>query len=289
MQPNSWVMLRVLMNRYHLKGSEALLRYLPKEGQEAIKAQDVQTDQAVAALEQPSYLIQNVHYTWLLPVFQKIPKELYSSFLAVVSEGAVSKLKTLLRIPEDKETISVSPSTKNFLTSYFYGLMDIKHLLPLPFLPESPLTPLARCSSKELHLCIDFLGLYDLTEEIRQVIDTKRLKQMRAALTDSQWMFLQNCLRQSEKMATPALKLKEWSGDKEEFNKILHKRGLLRLSKALSGQHPDLVWYIVHAFDLGRGSALHKLIATTPTAGVTPILVHQVLTVMNFLKIPHSL
>lgn len=289
MQPNSWLMLRILLNRYHLKGSDALLRYLPAEDQDALKAQGIQTDQAAAALEQPLYLIQRMHYTWLLPIFQKIPQELYASFLSLFSDATLSKLRTLLRLPSNSTPITLSPPVKQFLIDHFYQLMDIQHLLPLAFLPESPLTPLAKCCSKELNSCIDFLGLYDLTEEVKHVIDTKRLKQLRASLTDSQWSFLQHCLRQSDKMAAPSLKLKEWSGDKEELKKMLHKRGLLRLSKALCGQHPDLVWYIVHAFDLGRGSSLNKLISPTPVAGVTPFLVQQVLTVMNFLKIPNPL
>ena len=48
--------------------------------------------------------------------------------------------------------------------------------------------------------------------------------------------------------------LKSSLKNKNTFRKNLHKFGLLRFSMALSLENVDLIWYICHYLDVGRGS-----------------------------------
>ena len=64
----------------------------------------------------------------------------------------------------------------------------------------------------------------------------------------------------------------------------LHRRGMARLGRALSGQEPQFVWRVIHTLDIGRGSRVSKWVAPDPKEGVTTTLVGQLLNVINFIQ-----
>jgi hypothetical protein len=75
-----------------------------------------------------------------------------------------------------------------------------------------------------------------------------------------------------------------WKGDPGQLERLLHRRGLLRLSCALAGQPRDFVWHIVHRLDVGRGHLLGKYFSSKEIQGVTPFLIQQCLNTLNYLK-----
>ena len=126
--------------------------------------------------------------------------------------------------------------------------------------------------------------MYDLAEGIRHIVDRKKLKAIYLCLSHREQAFLRICLHKKEKLAAPKLDIDKWDGSREMLHRVLHRRGMLRLGKALSGQERHFVWHLVHLLDTGRGNIILQYYAEQPVAGVTPLLIQQVVSVINFIK-----
>jgi hypothetical protein len=174
---------------------------------------------------------------------------------------------------------------KAYLQSSIYkNIPEIDRVMTLEYLPQSTLSVLASWTKFELVELIEFLGLHDLAEELRQVVDQKSLKNVYACLTPKEQKYLRFCMHHKSKLAPPSLGLDRWSGDCGKLKTALQSRGLIRLGKALSGEHPDFMWHLTHILDSGRGKALMKYYSKEPVGGVTALLAQQVLNLMNMLK-----
>ena len=128
---------------------------------------------------------------------------------------------------------------------------------------------------KRLIQLIDFLSLYDLFCEIRQVVDTKMLNNIYSCLTKEERKFLKVASHHKEPYPPARFHLENWDGSKQMLRKMLHKLGLARLGSALSGAYPDLIWHISHRLDRGRGKALEKLVLKKAMPGVAKWLAEQ--------------
>ena len=91
-------------------------------------------------------------------------------------------------------------------------------------------------------------------------------------------------MHHKDKVATPSLGLDKWRGNCEKLKTVLQTRGLVRLGKALSGEHPDFIWHLIHILDTGRGQALLKYYSKSAVPGITSALAQQLANLMNFLK-----
>lgn len=284
MQAKSWIMLRVLLNYFHPSNSDALLRYLPNEDAAAIRAQKIDSDNVSLTVEQPQDVIERMHYSWLLPAFKELPVQVHNPLLSVLPENFSSKLGPLLQqVPQGTQNSYAIPVRK-FLLSLLYKRVKPVDVLPLEFLPQTELSQLVDWNKQRLVELINMLGLYDLAAEVRHIIDQKRVKQIYGHLSKKQKPFLRECLHHKEKITATPLNLKQWDGSHQGLEKLLHRRGLIRFGKALCGQHPDLLWYITHILDSGRGSILEKHYSPQALPGITPVLIQQVINAMNYLN-----
>lgn len=287
MNANSWVMLRVLVNRFHSSPKDSFHKALPSEVLKEILHLDVSSKDATLAFLRPAEILKKIHYSWLIPSFEKIPKAMQSSILSSLPELQFSKIHAITKIPLSSHVLA--PKVQSFLLNQLFSYtlsLDIHPslILPIEYLPRTLLTPLSDLNKNELLELMDLLGLYDLAEEIRTIIDQKRLKILHASLSLKKRQFLAKCLHKKEKITSPSLKLEQWDGDSNKLEQILHKRGMLRLAKGLCGQHPDLLWHIVHTLDKGRGSFIQERFSKEIVPNVTPFLVQQIVNVLGFLK-----
>ena len=143
-------------------------------------------------------------------------------------------------------------------------------------LPSAPLNSLLYLSKKELIALIDDLAMYDLAAELRQIVETKILKKIYSLLSEEQKKLLKMAVAQRETISFPRLGLDRWDRTEESLRYLLHRRGLVRLGAALSGQDPDLIWYLCHRLDIGRGSALFKFCENKNIPGFTDIVLGQI-------------
>lgn len=284
MEAKAWIMLRVLLNHFHRTNAPALLKFLPQEEARIVQSLEVQSDDVAAALIHPKELLARIHYSWLLPAIQTLPSVLHEPLCRSLSEQQALNLKPLLGISYDDTVQAPASHAQTFLLSQLSSLVTPSTLLPLAFLPDTSLSFLANLEKSKLVEVIDFLGVHDLAEGLRYIIDKNFLKQLFDCLSERKRQFLKLCLHQQEKVIATRLDLVNWDGTCEKLDNLLHRRGLFRLGKALCGQHGDLLWYITHTLDSGRGQIILKHFSPNMTPGITTALVGQVHNVMKFIE-----
>lgn len=277
MDKRGLMILRVLINRYNSKAGHALLKYLPEEEKEEILAQTIESTDLTPLLSEPKYALRQLHYSWIQSLLQHFPEHLHPVVVSALTREQMRGLKVV-------SPLEISEPVRNFMLYHLYQLTDIQEHLPLEYLPESEFSPLAGWTKAKLVHLIDFLGLYDLASEVRHIVNRNYLKNIYTCLTPKQFHYLKVCLHQKEKIISPKLGIDPSKHDCAKLKQVIHKRGLIRLGRALCGQHPDLVWHIAHRLDTGRGKILLKDYCTEAIPKVTPVLRQQVLNVMNFLK-----
>lgn len=282
MKASGDILFRVLMNRFPVLPADALLAFLPEEESEAVRAQVVLGDDPVDFLMNSVELLDKIHYSWMIPNIDKLPPAIQDTLIQALSEPTRSRLQAQLKRP--MTTVPPMLSVQALLKRQLSNEMGLPDVLPLSFLPESPLMAVATLSKEELVQAIDLLSMHDLAEEIRHVVDKKKLQSVYQLLSSQKAQYLKRCLQQRERIVNAKLELDKYLKDLSKLESVLHQRGILRLGRALSGQDPDLLWHIMHRLDIGRGSILQKCYQKQPIPNVTALLIEQVLTVINFLK-----
>lgn len=272
------MMLRVFINRYLPKINKNLDRYLPKKEVEAIMNYSITSTNLAPILEQPQNSLASIHYSWIQPLIQNFHSTVQPAIVGALSEEQMTGLRKIT------SSTLTSPIGKEFILNQLYQQLNLGDHLPIEYLPETELTPLSGWKKNELIELADFLGLHDLAAEVKQIVNRNYLKNIYTCLNQKQLYYLKLCLQQKAQLVSPKLGIDPTQKDCQKLNQIIHRRGLIRLGKALWGQHPDLIWHIAHTLDMGRGTILMKEFQPQEQPKVTKILKQQVLNLMNFLK-----
>lgn len=245
-------MLRVLMNRFHEGREDLTLEGMNQEDQQVLLGTKITSKDVAPACKSSFEALSHIHHSWLDSKI-KLP------------------LKALSKVEE-------------FLFEKQYPLLGMEEVLPAEYLESTPLTPLISLKKGELVDLIDFLGIYDLAEEVKHVIDKKKLMQIYETLTPKKHELLRRCMHLRDRLVTKRINIERWDGDHEKLNSVLYERGIRRLGVALSGDNPDFIWHVVHILDVGRGTDLMKHINKDENPQVVKFVTTQVLNTIKYLK-----
>lgn len=282
MSAKSWMMLQLLLNRFHHGPSQPLFAYLPKEEAEQLSNYAVEGQDISPALQKPDDQLQNIHYSWIAPTIQGAPEDLKPFLLASLPENYTASIKKLVNFTAPIPTLS-PPAKEYFLKLFFSKYHTMGEHLPLLFVPPSKLGVLLTLSKQQLVEVIDFLGLQDLAEALRHIVDKARLKRIYGCLSAKKQQYLRVCLHQKDRLGVAPMELNQWDGNIQKLETQLHRRGLMRLGVALSGQHPEFIWHLSQLLDTGRGGMLTKNYKPNEIPNVTAAVGMQVLSLIKFL------
>jgi hypothetical protein len=273
MTNSEWV-LKAILNRYPAVSRESLERFLPKTEKarlDAMPSTNLETD-----VEEPP-LLERVHWSWLLPMLESLSlrdqKLLLSALPSHTKENLCRELK-IKTLPKEELSKSFQEFAAQTLTDSLTG--EPVELLPVYFLPPTPLSRLLHLDKQKLVQLIDSLALNDLAWELRQIVETKILKKIYSFLSEEEKKSLKKAASIQKPFAVSRLPLEKWNGTEKSFRLLLHKRGLARLGAALSTQHRDFIWYVCHQLDIGRGKALEKLSKSESAKGTSLMIIHQI-------------
>ena len=260
---------------------KAFLVSLPPEKREALaahlppmrrKALSDCPDISLNLSDTPPNPFDEIHWSWFKDPLQNFDEKEQKLILRALKSRTQTQLS---------KAIDVSP-TADFITplgAAFFRRTLLKEVevdvLPVSLLPPSPFNRLLEIEKKRLIQLIDFLSLYDLFCEIRQIVETKMLNSIYSCLSGEERKFLKVASHHKEPYPPVRFHLENWDGSKQMFRKMVHKTGLARLGSALSGAHPDLIWHLKHRLDRGRGRALEKLVLKKAMPGVAKWLAEQ--------------
>jgi hypothetical protein len=270
------MMLKVFINRYNSKGGNALTKFLPKEELAQVMGHSIESSDLTPMIQQPKKGLSHIHYSWIQPLLIHFPEALRPNVAAAL--GIDQKTSDV------QSSVTVSNCVKAFLLNQLYHLLAIETHIPIEYLPKTDLSILGHWTKQQIVHLIDYLGLYDLASEVKHIVNPNSLKKIYTSLTPKQFHHLKMCLHKKERLTFPKLGIDLAKVESEQLKQILHKRGLIRLSRAFSGEHPDLIWHIGHTLDMGRGKIFLKEAQGEKAEKITQILRQQVLNLINFLK-----
>lgn len=282
MQTKGRLILRVLMNRFHKGASEVLLQGLSDADAEAIAQLQVPATTIDPVISSVAEKLQHTHYSWFIPLFQKMPEGERSYFLAALPSDQAARVAKHLKV--ESPTFQLTSVAKRYLLSVLFSRSDVASLVPSEFLQPAELQELLTLSKYQLMRLIDYLGVRDLAEELRNIVDKMKLKQIINSLSPRKQNYLRACLGSKHRNPASRLGLENWDGNKESLSHLLHKRGLVRLAQALSGQQPEFVDSLCQHLDTGRGKIIKKRYLEKEIPRITAILTSQVKKLISLTK-----
>ncbi len=248
---------------------DLLLRFLPPSEQNILNT----LPQIHLRETHPEPLFAHIHWSWLIPLLESYPSHDQRIIIKIFPSHAQKNLAKTCKITPITDRLS--QSCTSFLKALAFQQVIGEERLPIDHLPPSPLNALLQIEKTQLTELIDLLALYDLSATLKQIVDTKVLKKIYSALSEREQKFLKTILGHKEPYLTTKISLENWEGTKKALRQILHRVGLARLGSALAQEDPDLIWYVCHQLDIGRGKSLEKFSKTEKSVAVAQWLAKQ--------------
>ena len=283
---------RIALHAFLQQGSthekSDLLQYLSPIEKQVLEKLPKTYGNPLTDLETTASMLRHIHPSWIAPFLRTLPEKEIGLFLAALehSRGHIIGKELLYK----KSLPKLTDHGKTFLQTTLLGYLtaEIDDLLPRAFLPESPLNVLLELSDEELALSLDYLGLHDLSVEVRQIIEKQKLQAIYDTLSPSQLHYLKILTQSQEPIAFTRMGLASWNGDQEKLRSLIRQRGGNRLAKALWGQDNSLIWHILHKLDVARALIVKKLLSPLDNSRSTQLLIHQIIEFINYSRKQHE-
>ena len=280
-QATSWIVFRSLLAS---KEDKTLPSYLSEQLQRQLSHSLSLSHSAFAQTSTERAYVNECHYSWLIPLCQVLREEDLLMVLSALDPFQREKLKHYLQIT--KNAPDLSALAREFLLDEFDKrlIQGEVNWLPIQFVPDHPLKSLLDLKKKEIQTLIDFLGLHDLAIDLRQMIESKKIKKVLALCSRAERQYLKTLMQKKERAFFARLNLDAWDGNEETLKHILHHRGVNRLGKALFGCHPSLVLHLCYRLDTGRAKILRKFCSNINNELAQKTLVDQVIELIPVVK-----
>ncbi len=280
----TWITYQSLLENCNPEEKQALERY----GYGSYKAETFRFPplsmdflEAFVSLEKRLSLI---HYSWLISFIEPFSENDKRLILSVLNPFQSKKLKAYFKIEESLEALT--GPVKHFLQGVIYKslIKGEKDFLPFEYLFSYPLSPLLRLNKNQVQYLVDFLGLHDLSTELKQIVKSDQIKKVYRALSSIEREYLKVLSKKKEPVFFARLNLEKWDGNQDILKKILHQRGFNRLAKALFGAPPALLWHLMHRLDTGRARILRKYYADICHEQAKETLIHQTIELIPLIE-----
>ncbi|GAB4232031.1 MAG: hypothetical protein Tsb0021_10630 [Chlamydiales bacterium] len=273
---------KVLANRFHKGSLTELVPLLPESMREQLIHEGISYDNVEALFHSKDETIRNMHYSWMVDIVSQWDEGRQALIVSSLPKKQAMGLSRILNISATSPRLS-NP-VKHFFLDQLSRNLSLGHVLPIPLIPESPLKRLLSLSKEEIEKIIDFLGVYDLANEMKQIINKKILASILQSIGPERKKILKRAMLQQDKFIQDRMGVEHFGGDQNAMDKVLHKRGMIRLAKGISGCHPDLFWHLSHILDTGRAKFLEKYWEKDPTPVITDSIARQIHSVIKFLE-----
>lgn len=247
-------MIKALL--FHFGKEATLLRFLPSTWEKEIELlAPPQSLDFVSMLSLTKWL-KYIHYSWLYPPLAELPQKTQGLFFPLFSQKQQKGLSEMLQF--QPKSIKLSPFITYYLADFLKNKVQKEDVIPLSALPKSTLNPLIKVKWSALMNLIDYLGLYDLACDFKQIVDKTLIRKIFAALPKEHGDFVRYASKQPIKWVSPKLTLQNWDGDPQKLKRLLHQRGLIRLARGVSGEHLSFRWHLIHRLDVQRAKVISE-------------------------------
>lgn len=286
MEPKSWILFNILVNRYQGENASTFLNQLPDEMREKLKKHPSSHPDPLIALQPAEKKLKSLHHSWLTPLIAASQSDLKPFLIAALPQEQQQGVARALKLPQQPSKLSAP--VRHYLLNTLAHKTTPPEMLPSELLPNLPLQQLTTLTKEQLILLIDYLGLRDLAEALRPIVDKRILQTVNHCLNQTELQLLRAYLHQREKVKASKLDLSQWDGKRESLRLMYHKRGVVRLAKVLSTQSEQLIWHVTHLLDEQRASMLNHYLSLSSDPNITNALIAQVLNLVTFIKRPRE-
>ena len=270
-------MIRALLS--HFEQDTSVLRFLTPGMQKEVELLAPPQYLNFPSMLSPTKWIQRIHYSWFYPPLSILPAKTQALFFPLFSMPQRNGLESMLKIEVPECTNP--PFIAFYLADYLRKQLQKEEVIPLDALPKGSLNPLIKIKWSALMEIIDILGLFDLACDFRQIVDKELIKRIYNALPREHVLFLQYASKQTIKWTSPKLNLQHWNGDAKKLHTLLHKRGLMRLTKGILGEHLSFRWHLIHRLDVGRANVMVDTISHPIDHALIPYFKSQILQIAS--------
>ena len=206
-----------------------LLKYTTESERTLLGSIDVGAFDPKQGVSSPQERLERIHYTWFVDFFSAVDHKDQAWLLSALSEEQQDRVLETLDIPKRRPT----PFGARYLASMLYDAMiiDEPFLVPLECLPTHPLMGLLHFSLCELVELVDYLGLHDVSPEIRTLISGSVLQKIEHVFSDKQKEYLKLLLGSKEPVIFSGLGLNSWDGNEKKTERDLAPEGLESIGK----------------------------------------------------------
>lgn len=284
----SWHFTRALIEKFHGKVEPLKASFSPGL---ADKLEQTQMPKDKGAVIPSGFIdipfgLGGFHFSWALPLFQDRSDFEKALFISVLPPDIGAQLRNRLKIKE--RPLALSPQVRKWVYKEIIAKICPHVLFSEDIIEDSPISRLQLLSKRELELLSDYMGLFDLAEELRKVIDKPTITKVYAELSSKEIVFLEQCLTRRFLWRLPPIGLETWLKNPSGFRHVLQKRGLARLCVGLSGEDPFLIEKLIFTLDMGRAKILKHLVKSSPIEPATTLVQKQVIELFDLLFANHQ-
>lgn len=283
MLPSSYIVLNGFFKKFPVQKQMSLLSPLSSQMKEQLEKAYTPPIDIIPEKFCKKSILNEVHYSWYIPLIESYPKNDLSLLVYAFDTEVKTQIEKHFSLPE----ISFTPSPLAidfFQRLIFNKILDSKiDILPKEYLPDTELNLLLELSKNELVMLIDYLSIFDLALQLPQILNPETLKKIDQYLSPDKKQFLKKLSFYKQPFAFPPLPL-DGISSLEEFNLILHKRGLNRFAKAICNEHSSFIWYICHKIDIGRGNNLFKLCRDKTQKEITKTITFNIMEIIPIIR-----
>lgn len=281
MKTPDWYVFKDFLDSMPPKEKQHLMLFLTEDEKEDLLKTPLLSFHPSQGIPPYEERLNSIHYTWFISFLEKLSDS--DKYLFIATLNLEQQKHLYQHFDLSRHVDSLTDLAKEFLTKKFYAYLikDYKVILPKECLPEDPLNALLNLSREQLLNVVDFLSLHDLSLEIKTIINSSHIIKIESILSKIQKEYLYELKKKIEPIAFKPMGLYHWNGDESILKKILHQRGLNRLSKALSLSNHSLLWHLSHKLDMGRASIVKTLFKDLKNKKAHSILVSQVCELLN--------
>ncbi len=236
-------------------------------------------------LQNPFERLSYIHYSWLLePLknFSPFERDFAVSILDDVLKKGLKKSVTFEENPPP-------PFIRDILFKKWISFVFPKEQLPIQCLPKTEFSFLLELPKNQLVSLINYLGLCELADLLKRVVDKKQIMTFFSFLTKDEQYFLKQSMQKKELFRlndkTFQTLLKKGMAGEKSLRDYLHTQGLIRLGIILSKTGEEFLWHFGHKLDTGRAKILLKYSSKTVPDPIKEALTMQFFSVLNKLNI----
>lgn len=271
--PSSRV-LSSLLKRMPENVRSSYIKFLPEST--AIEVSIEKTHKTPLADLSLKEILGQIDDSWYIEAFSKFSKPDLLFYLSLFPEKKRASLA---------ERFDINPPFYQFsekmelyaLNLLFAELFPGETPLPLSYLPDSPLSFLCTATGEKLHKLSFYLGLFDISLELKSVINGSILKHIEKSLFPDEINFCRKISEFRHLLSLGQVGLTGWNEDSDLLRKVVFERGLYRLSIALSDASSDFIWYVIHSLNKESALKLEKLPKISVDAKAINIVLEQIL------------